>query len=44
LAPSEAHDHLNEEDLAEDNLHIVDDNESFEESFDDSFDGDRRDV
>jgi hypothetical protein len=44
LAPSDAHDHLNEEDLAEDNLHIVDDSESFEEPFDDSFDGDRRDV
>lgn len=44
LAPSDAHDHLNEEDLAEDNLHIVDDSESFEASFDDSFDGDRRDV
>jgi hypothetical protein len=40
LAPSEAHDHLNEEDLAEDNLHIVDE----DDSFDDPSDGDRRDF
>ncbi len=44
LAPSDAHDHLNEEDLAEDNLHIVDDNESFDDSFDEPSDGDRRDL
>jgi hypothetical protein len=43
LGPSDAHDHINEEDLADDNLHIVEDDESFE-TFDDSFDGDRRDI
>jgi hypothetical protein len=43
FAPSDAHDHINEEDLADDNLHIVEGDESFD-SFDDSVDGDRRDI